>query len=174
MNAWRENGSEHRSSLDGRLNLSLVAMQQIPLPVRTYQDFTDPLTKLITLARSMAMASGPVSLDLRESRFLSPLLIGGAAALVRSRQEGGVETVSAPECNDLDLRRYLELIRFPQGYSRSDDTYDTKRLLATLRAGPTSRLFLFRCPLHLMRTGRNWSKLWRISWCTNAGCPAKC
>ena len=39
----------------------------------------------------------------------------------------------APICNEPNLQSYLELVRFPQGYSQSGASYDAKRLLVTLR-----------------------------------------
>lgn len=108
-------------------------MQRITFPERTYQDFTDPLVKLIDLARIMGIPRGPVQLDLSRCRFVSPLLICGAAALVKSQQENGIASEAPADCHDPNLRSYLELVRFPHGYSQSDATYDTKRLLATLR-----------------------------------------
>lgn len=62
-------------------------MRRIPFPERTWQDFTDPLLKLIKVARIMNSAQGPVELDLAKSRFLSPLLIAGSSALVRAHRE---------------------------------------------------------------------------------------
>ncbi|MCB0768587.1 MAG: hypothetical protein KDB95_15365, partial [Flavobacteriales bacterium] len=76
---------------------------------------------------------GPVHLDLNQCRFLSPLLICGAAALVKAQQERGIPSEAPAACHDPSLRSYLELVRFPQGYSQADASYDTKRLLATLR-----------------------------------------
>jgi hypothetical protein len=108
-------------------------MHRIPLPERTYQDFTDPLVKLIDLARIMGIPRGPVLLDLDQCRFLSPLLICGAAALVKEQQERGIPSVAPATCHDAHLKGYLDLVRFPQGYSQADASYDTKRLLATLR-----------------------------------------
>lgn len=108
-------------------------MHRIPLPDRTYQDFTDPLVKLINLARMMGTPRGAVQIDLSRSRFLSPLLICGAAALLKEQQERGIASEAITACHDPKLRSYLELVRFPQGYSQADASYDTKRLLATLR-----------------------------------------
>jgi len=108
-------------------------MQRIQFPERTYQDFSDPLVKLMDLVRSMGNSQEPVTLDLSQSHFLSPLLICGAAALVKEQQERGIPSEAFPICNDPNLRNYLELVRFPQGYSQTDASYDTKRLLVTLR-----------------------------------------
>ncbi|MCU0318450.1 MAG: hypothetical protein MUE88_00010 [Flavobacteriales bacterium] len=88
---------------------------------------------MIDLARKMVIPHAPVHLDLSHCRFLSPLLICGAAALVKDQQERGVASQAPATCLDPQMRSYLELIRFPTGYSEVDASYDTKRLLALLR-----------------------------------------
>lgn len=90
-------------------------MRRIYFPERTYQDFTDPLVKLIGIARSMGTAHGPVQLDLGRCRFLSPLLVCGAAALLKEHQERGVASEAVEMGHDPNLSSYLELVRFPSG-----------------------------------------------------------
>lgn len=108
-------------------------MRRIPFPERTWQDFTDPLLKLIKVARIMNSAQGPVELDLAKSRFLSPLLIAGSAALVRAHQEKGIGSKAPAHSEDPGLRAYLELVHFPQGLDQTDSTFGAMRHLAAFR-----------------------------------------
>lgn len=109
-------------------------MNRIQLPERTYADFSQPLTELIRIAGLIGMSKQGCFLDLTRSKFLSPFLLGGVAALIKEQQERGLPSAGANHCLDGNLRNYLDLIRFPNGLSHAEDSYAAKRLLAELRS----------------------------------------
>lgn len=109
-------------------------MQRIELPERTYANFGHPLNELIRLAGAMAKAENGCYLDLTQSKFLSPFLLGGAAALLKEQQERGLPSGGGNNRLDGSLKAYLELVRFPDGLSQAGDDYAAKRLLADLRS----------------------------------------
>lgn len=109
-------------------------MQRIVLPERTYVDFGHPLNELIRLAGTMAKAEQGCCLDFTQSKFLSPFLLGGAAALLKEQQERGLPSGGAGNCLEGSLKAYLELIHFPEGLSQASDDYAAKRLLVDLRS----------------------------------------
>lgn len=108
-------------------------MNRIQFPQRTYADFSQPLTELIRIAGLIGLSKQGCSLDLTHSKFLSPFLLCGTAALLKHQQEQGLPSHGQVNCLSPDLKNYLDLIRFPQGLSHTEDTYSAKRLLAELR-----------------------------------------
>lgn len=104
-------------------------MNRILFPTRTHEDFGEPITHLYNVAMLAGLSGSGFSIDLSRSKFLSPVLLCGTAALLRYHQERGIGSKVDPTCHDPVLRSYLQAIRFPEGITGSIEAPENRTAL---------------------------------------------
>ena len=144
---------EHRSykSLGGPPASCYVyasaTMQRIQLPQRTYADFGDAIVHLYQTASLVGISPGGFSVDIAGSKYLSPVLLCGVAALLARHNELGIASKVDPKCRDAGFRSYLEAIRFPHGLSGSIESLENRNALALCAKRPFTPLVKFAADL---------------------------
>ncbi|MBK9419326.1 MAG: hypothetical protein IPN62_19120 [Flavobacteriales bacterium] len=88
--------------------------------------------QLYSVASMAKMSPSGFTVDLAASKYLSPVLLCGIAALMKHHQERGAPATLDPKCRDLRLRTYLSEIAFPVGlYGSIESQPNREALLAT-------------------------------------------
>lgn len=136
--SYRVHGSE---------TLCGITMQRIQLPERTYEDFGDAIVQLHKVVTLAGMSPGGFSIDLSGSKYLSPVLLCGIAALLRGHSEAGIPSVAGTKCRDERLREYLTTIQFPFGLEGSLQSAECRRALDATANKPFVPLVRFPADL---------------------------
>lgn len=118
-------------------------MQRIRLPERTYENFGEPVFRLYEAASLAQLSPAGFVVDVAGSKFLSPVLLCGVAALVRRHEEMGIASHVDPKCRDEKLRSYLEAMRFPQGISGDINSEENRKALNTCAGRPFVPMMTF-------------------------------
>jgi hypothetical protein len=111
-------------------------MQRIQLPQRTSGDFGDAIVQLYSAARLAGISPRGFTVDVSSSKYLSPVLLCGIAALMKQHQERGAPATLDPKCRDERFKSYLEEIAFPMGLSGSIESAVNRQALMASAAKP--------------------------------------